>query len=392
MILTRKQEEALKICVERYRNKEKYTCISGYAGTGKSTIIKFAIEALGINPAYVAYATYTGKAAQVLVNKGNRNALTLHKLLYKSYPRPDGTFYRKPVFSLDPNKIVVVDEISMVPKELIDLLFSYNVHVICCGDPFQLQPINKNEDNHLLDHPHIFLDEIMRQEAESEIIQLTMKIRNNEFIQPFCGHEVQILDKRELNTGMLMWADQILVATNKMRISINNQMRELLGRTRDTPEDGDKLICLRNYWEIYSNEEQNSLINGTIGYLRNGFQSIHHVPPQFEVGDIDVTYGDLILDDYDGFTSLPMDTHMIMTGEKCVDFKTAFKLDNNKTTSGIVPLEFTYGYAITTHKAQGSEFDKVLVIEESFPFASEEHARWLYTACTRASSRLVLLR
>jgi exodeoxyribonuclease-5 len=115
-----------------------------------------------------------------------------------------------------------------------------------CGDPGQLPPINKNEDNHLLDIPHIFLDEIMRQEEQSEIIKLTMDIRAGKPLNHFIGKEVQILDKDELTTGMLMWADQIICSTNATRIALNKQMRTLLGRG-DNPEDGDKVICLRNY-------------------------------------------------------------------------------------------------------------------------------------------------
>ena len=87
-----------------------------------------------------------------------------------------------------------------------------------------------------------------------------------------------------------------------------------------------------------------------------------------------------------------MDEKQILTGERCLDYKTLFKLGSNPRTSHLVPMEFTYGYAITGHKSQGSQWDKVLVIEERFPFEKEEHARWLYTCCTRASSRLVLVR
>ena len=90
MILTKKQEEGLKICLDRFKNKEKYSIISGYAGTGKSTLVKFIIQALadyGINPNRdVAYACFTGKAAQVLLKKGNKNVYTLHKLLFESIP------------------------------------------------------------------------------------------------------------------------------------------------------------------------------------------------------------------------------------------------------------------------------------------------------------------
>ena len=120
MILTAKQEEGLKIAVERHRAGERFTVISGYAGTGKSTLVKFIIEALQVEPCQVCYATYTGKAAQVLAKKGNKNAITLHRLLYDSFPLPAGGFYRKKKPFID-YSVVVVDEVSMAPKELMDL-------------------------------------------------------------------------------------------------------------------------------------------------------------------------------------------------------------------------------------------------------------------------------
>ena len=83
---------------------------------------------------------------------------------------------------------------------------------------------------------------------------------------------------------------------------------------------------------------------------------------------------------------------MILTGEKCCDARTAYRLNSNPKYAGLLPLEFTYGYAITCHKSQGSEWNKVLVIEEGFPFSREEHARWLYTAATRAAEKLVLIK
>jgi ATP-dependent exoDNAse (exonuclease V) alpha subunit len=56
------------------------------------------------------------------------------------------------------------------------------------------------------------------------------------------------------------------------------------------------------------------------------------------------------------------------------------------------PLEFDYGYCITCWKAQGSEYNKVLAFEESFPFKKEDHYKYLYTAATRAKEKLVLIR
>lgn len=391
MILTKKQEEGLKIAIKRYNDREKYTVISGYAGSGKSTLVRFIIEAINIDEIKVCYVAYTGKAAEVLRKKGNKNVCTLHKLLYDHFPKPTGGFFRKPKSSIDYD-IVIVDEVSMAPKTLMDLLFTHKCYVICLGDPFQLPPVDKNEDNHLLDHPHIFLDEIMRQAEDSEIIQLSMKIRHNESINVFDGNNVKILSKDSLNTGMLLWADQILVGTNATRISLNNQMRNLLGRG-EFPEDGDKVICLKNYWDDFS-VDGDPLVNGTIGTLQNSFKTFRCVPRYIKSNydKFDVLQANFIVDNT-LYENVEMDNKMILTGEKCCDWQTAYKLNKMKSKLGpIVPKEFAYGYAITGHKAQGSEWDKVLVIEERFPFDKNEHARWLYTAVTRASDKVVLIK
>jgi len=393
MILTKKQEEGLKTAVARYQAGEKYTVIAGYAGTGKSTLVRYIIDALNINEDDVCYCAFTGKAAEVLRKKGNKNACTLHKLLYESIPKPDGGFIRKTKPSID-YKIVVVDEVSMAPKTLIDLLFTHNVYAICLGDPGQLPPIEKDENNHLLDHPHIFLDEIMRQAQESEIIQLTMKIRNGESIDYYDGKEVKIIPYSQLNTGVLQWGDQILTATNAKRQLINNQMRQLL-KYPNHPVDGDKMICLRNYWEDFS-IEGDPLINGTIGILKNSFQTWREIPRfvKSNIQRFDVLTGDLIIPDTnDMYDLVDMDQKMILTGEKCCDWKLSYRLGKLRPKYGdIVPKEFAYAYAVTGHKAQGSEWPNVVVLEENFPFDKNEHIKWLYTVCTRSSEKLVLVR
>ena len=391
VILTKKQEEGLKISIQRYLDGEKYTVISGYAGTGKSTLVKFITQSLpNIDPDMdVVYATFTGKAAQVLMSKGNKNAMTLHRLLYESIPKPDGTFLRRPRLTID-FPIVVVDEVSMAPADMINLLFNHNCYVICLGDPFQLPPINKDADNHLLDNPHIFLDEVMRQAKESEIIRLTMDIREGKELNNFDGKDVKVYDQQSLNTGMLLWADQIISGTNRTRININNQIRQLLDRGNN-PEDGDKVICLRNYWDDWA-DNGDYLVNGTIGYLKNVYSSFNVIPPYFGGKTIDITRADFISDTDADYGELQMDTQEILTGERCLDNKTIYRLMRSRRYAYLVPMEFTYGYCITCHKAQGSQFNKVLVIEEGFPFNKEEHARWLYTACTRAIDKLVIVR
>lgn len=395
MELNDKQKQGLDMAVDRYKRKERYTVISGYAGTGKSTLVKFIVAALpNINPDEdVIYTSFTGKATQVLQKKGNKNVSTLHKLLFESIPKPDGTFFRKPVEFI-PYKIVIVDECSMVPKELLQRLIKYNVHIICLGDPGQLPPINKNEDNHLLDHPHIFLDEIMRQEAESEIINLTMDIRAGKPLTRYQGKEVQVLNKDELTTGMLLWADQIICAKNETRIALNNQMRDLLGRSGG-PQDGDKVICLKNNWDIYSVND-NPLVNGTIGYLKDSFSTYINLPRQItsdgQPKKLDILTANFISDTEEDYGILNMDKQLITTGVPGLDWKTSYKMGRNWRFQNKIPDQFTYGYAITCHKSQGSEWDNVLVIEEGFPFEKEEHKQWLYTAATRAAKKLVIIK
>lgn len=390
--LNKKQQLGLKLAVDRFKSGEKYTVIAGYAGTGKSTLVRFIIDALNISEDSVCYATFTGKAAEVLRKKGNKNAMTLHKLLYDSIPKSDGTFYRRPKESLDYD-LVVVDEISMVPGKFIELLFSYNCHVICLGDPYQLPPIDKNDANTLLDNPHIFLDEIMRQEAESEIIQLTMKIRNGEDIPFMHGKEVIVAPKAELVTGHLTWADIIICATNKTRHDMNRQKRELLGYS-GVLQTGERIIVKRNYWED-CDEDGNALVNGTIGTVANPYESFVRIPSYVKNNRRDLPLIGCIFtpDGGKSFDTFEIDKDYLLKEEPCVDWRVSYQLGKLKPKIGdILPKQATYGYALTCHAAQGSEFDKVLVIEESFPFDKTEHQRWLYTAVSRSAEKCILVR
>lgn len=390
VILTNKQEQGLKIAVERYKAHEPWTCIAGYAGTGKSTLVKFIIAALNVAPENVAYITFTGKAASVLRHKGCPNAMTAHKLLYYSKRLPNGKFVFTPRTSLEGDyKVIVVDEISMLPKDLWELLLRHRVYIIACGDPFQLPPINKNADNHVLDTPHIFLDEIMRQAEESEIIRLTMNIREGKPIQYQRGSEVQVVSPDDVVSGMYDWADQIICATNKKRLDINTYMRAAAGRG-ELPEDGDKIIACRNCWDIIDTTGENALVNGTIGYL-DGIVFGTQEYPIYGFPTVPVIRTGLRTDD-GGFDEIMLDQQALMTGKKFLTPEQEYQIYRRASLKGLEPIEFNYGYAITCHRAQGSEWEKVLVFEESFPFDKEEHARWLYTACTRPSEKLVLVR
>ncbi len=388
MILTAKQEQGLKLAVKRYKDHEPYTVIAGYAGVGKSTLVRFIIDALQLKDWEIAYIAYTGKAAQVLRNKGCHNAMTAHRLLYKSIPKEDGTFMHIPVQTLFPLKLVVVDEVSMLPDKMWEQLLKYKVHILALGDPGQLPPV-RAVSNGALDHPHIFLDEIMRQAAESEIIRLTMDIRAGKNLAFQRGKEVRVVDRNEtLAPGFFDWADQIICGKNETRGFLNDYRRKQLWQEayQIEPIVGDKIICLRNDWE-FINENLDALVNGLTGHLTR-IEYNESNPWMEKTPWID------FLPDYDNaapFYKIEADYKLLTTRQPLIT------RGPNGTWREIPkqfhPHEFDYGYAITCHKSQGSEFNKVIVLEEFLKSESrEDHIKWLYTAATRAAQKLIVVK
>ena len=305
---------------------------------------------------------------------------------------PNGTFK----FSEKPNmdyRVVVVDEVSMLPKPMWDLLMRHDVYVLATGDPGQLPPVDKDSDNHVLDTPHVFLDEIMRQAQDSEIIRLSMWIREGKPLAQFpCANEqVQIFTQNQVVSGMYEWADQILCATNAKRNSINQFVRQQKGYGIE-PEIGDKVISLHNHWEHLSASCTWALTNGTIGTLQAYNNELVKVPRYISEEPVDIMMATLSLEDGDLFNYVGIDYKGLKTGEPALTPRQAYQWRKSKTIYYEVPYDFAYAYAITCHKAQGSEWDKVLVMEEGFPFDKEEHKRWLYTAATRAKEKLVIVR
>ena len=393
IVLTEKQEQGLRIAIERYKNKEPYTVIAGFAGTGKSTLVSRIIQALGLEPHEVCFVAYTGKAALVLKNKGNLNAKTAHRLLYKHIPKGDGTYIRQIIPVLPPYKVIVVDEVSMLPRDMWELLLSHKIYVLALGDPGQLPPVVAERDNHVLDHPHIFLDQVMRQAQDSGIIRLTMDIREHKPLQYMKSDDVQIVSKSEYlaHPGMIKWADQILCAKNVTRTEIIQKYRkEVMGIEGFTPVVGDKLICLRNCWDE-PNLIGDCLVNGMIGTLTdfelNKYENRFYSPSYF--GGFLPDYAEEGEEFLYSFYHLRMDPCIFETGEKMMKTPQDYRRIPDKYR----PFEFDYAYAITCHKAQGSEYNKVLVFEEFMKGDNQEsHARWLYTAATRAKSKLIIVK
>lgn len=310
--------------------------------------------------------------------------MTAHRLLYKSVQKPDGTFFHIPRTSLNSNcDIVVVDEVSMLPKQMWELLLSHKVHVVACGDPGQLPPIG--EENGILDSPDIFLDEIMRQAAESEIIRLSEDIRARKSIKVFKGTEINIVPKKELCDGMLLWADQILCGKNDTRHQLNDYYRNMKLGWQYTlePVSGDKIICLKNNWDKITGIGD-ALVNGTIGTLL----SIDTRPSKYLGTEANINFRP---ETYDEDNIIDQDFHNVLIDWKLITtHEPTINKDNFKMfPRWLRPEQFDYGYVITTHKSQGSEYDNVLVVEEMLK--ATDHARWLYTAVTRAAKKLTLV-
>lgn len=401
MKLNDAQLNGLAICLNRYKNRERYSVIAGYAGTGKSTLVKFLVAVLkkecGLNDSDISYAAPTGKACEVLKKKGNEPCSTLHKLLWDFRPSGEKKFIKIPYSELE-FKIVIVDETSMIDSEILKELMKHReTHFIFLGDPGQLPPVKKNDLGQqeingydLLQNPHVFLSEVMRQAEESEIIKFSMMIREGKPLPLYKGKDVQIISREEFTEAHLLWADIVLCATNKTRTDLNNRYRELKGYGAQ-PQEGDKIICTKNAWETYS-DNFNPIVNGSIGTLKNCYSSFVkpyvNYPKTIPVtrGDIEIDYGDYI----ETYKDVMIDEKYLKEGVSGFTWKEQKALMGR--LGGDPPLETSYGYVITCHKSQGSEWDRVLILEEGFPFESEEHKKWLYTAITRAASKVIIVK
>lgn len=403
MALTADQKKGLDIILDRWKQGKRYTVLSGFAGTGKSYLIHHVISAMGLDPeSEVAYATPTGKAALVLQSMGNKNAQTIHRLLYRWYKDASGSWRRYKLEEL-PYKLVVCDEVGMVSGTMInDLLSHKETHVIFSGDPAQLPPVDKQDANDLLDNPHVFLTEIMRQALESDIVKISMDIREGKSLEYFKGHDAQIIDSLEMRPAIYLWADQVICATNRKRQEINQIINTLKGFPNDQIVDGQKIICLHNNWDVVSDIGE-PIVNGTIGIARNPREEVLKVHPWCGEWQVDCVRLDLETEGSGTFHDIIFDKQQLLGGEATITdwkeikyiknwYKRKYALEHNLHNPLDELLEGQLGWAITCHKAQGSTFGKVFVEEERFPFSQEEHKRWLYTAVTRPSSRLVVLK
>ena len=416
MQLTAKQEAGLKMAVSRADLGMRYTTIAGYAGSGKSTLVQYIVQALGCNEDNTGYIAYTGKAAQVLKSKGCKNAMTAHKMLYYANKDKYGRFIFRPKERLDQDyKLIVVDEVSMLPEQMWYQLLSHGVYILAMGDPGQLPPVQSNCAP-ILSQPHVFLDEIMRQAQESEIIRLSMHIREGKDFRtfPVANKQVRIIPHKYMFADedlCIQQASQIICGTNAERNRINQRVRQLQGKGLE-PEIGDKIIGLDNHWEEIS-EQGNALTNGAIGVIKDyqlKTQSYSKTDKRWAgFPETPILYTDFETEDGDIFYDLPIDYTCIKTGDPLLTPEQETKLEKYNKSLLIreskssyynatpylkqLPYHFNYGYAITCWKSQGSEYANVLGydapwVRKKLP---EQYNKYLYTMVTRASERLILV-
>ncbi|MEQ8738934.1 MAG: ATP-dependent RecD-like DNA helicase [Hoeflea sp.] len=375
MQFSRQQDEALKAVSKWLKEgRSQVFRLFGYAGTGKTTLARHFAENVD---GEVLFAAFTGKAAQVLRARGAKNARTIHSLIYRPKGEEEvsdeetGKTTVSPLFSLNRQsplaqaKLIVIDECSMVDEALGRDLMSFGTPILVLGDPGQLPPISGG--GFFTEHePDILLTEIHRQARDNPIIDLAMQVREGREIMHGDYGTAQVIGKSDVERDMVLEADQVLVGTNRTRRRYNMRLRELKGFTQAFPQAGDKLVCLRN-------DPSKGLLNGSLWQVMTSSRETVKPGINLMVRPED--------DDMDrGAAKIKLLKSVFEDPDSEVPWSTKKRYD-----------DFDYGYALTVHKAQGSQWNSVVLFDESFAFR-DTRERWLYTAITRAAERLVIVR
>jgi len=341
--LTKEQQDVVLALVKGTSSQQVQT-LGGYAGTGKSTVVTWLADTL---PEF-AVCAYTGKAANVLRVKG-LTATTIHSLIYEPVRLPNGAleFHLK-----TPERMgcrgFIVDEASMVSREIYEDLLSFNLPIIFVGDHGQLEPVG--QDVNVMAKPQYRLEEVHRNAGE--IAHFAEHIRKGNHPRLFKGGtKVEFMEPSAADDDALCQPDQMICAYNRFRVEINARVRHAVGSTGRV-QVGEKVMCLRN--------------NKPVG-LFNGMQG--HVTKLRKGNKFDFMAGNSI------FTEIAYDPRQFGQEKNVFEF------------GADTPNPFDYAYCITCHKSQGDEWEKVMVFEQICD--KWDHKRWAYTAASRAKEKLI---
>lgn len=386
IILTDEQEACAKKGVKWFNQGIKQTFeISGPAGTGKTTIIKYIIELLGLNMYEVLFVAYVGKAALQLTRSGV-NGKTIHSAIYDfeletkfgidGMPiMKDGKTVKVPKFSLKESlgphiKLIVVDEGSMVGENIAKDLESFGIPIIVLGDLQQLPPVYGGL--YYLKEPDFKLTKIMRQAEDNPIVYLSrLAAMGKPIPEGKYGDKCFVIPESMITDNMLTKSSVVLCGRNKTRSDLNKYIREeVLKIRRNIPVVGEKLICRQNNWlRQLPGMEEVFLINGLVGYVQEVYIEQftgYSLPIDFRPDFVDDLY----------FSEIPLDYKHLFT-----------PVGENNTRSYYDKFEF--GYAITTHLSQGSQYENVFYYKERM--GNSDFTRKLdYTAITRAKQGLII--
>ncbi|NTU47151.1 AAA family ATPase [Candidatus Roizmanbacteria bacterium] len=379
------QKKVLDEIIDWQKKTSEFSFITlgGYAGTGKTTLIGHLRNTLHKEKKdlKVAFVCYTGKAARVLRNSlRTEKALyekdtvgTIHSLIYSPIVNEKEEiigWQRKKKIDQD---LIIVDEASMVDEYIWRDICSYEKPIIAVGDHGQLPPIRGNFN--LMAKPMLTLTEIHRQAKGNPIIQVSILARELGEI-PFgdYGTQVKKLSKKDSDSQDIISEllnsytpeTLILCGYNATRVKLNGHIRKMLGFEFPSPTAGDRVICLRN------NHEKN-VFNGMLGTVN----SVHPKTDAWYKAEIAMD------DEEDPFRGLIAQAQFNAPG--------ALNFTENRSLILESDL-FDFGYAITVHKAQGSQAPRVILFEERFSRMDDEMwRRWLYTAVTRAQEELFII-
>ena len=370
MTLSAMQRDAIaKVAAWHKAGDEQIFRCFGFAGSGKShTARHFASQIAGDT----AYAAYTGKAAMVMRKSGCEGAGTIHSKIYKA-SRDKKTHQMK--FRLDKSKeneikkasLVVVDECSMVDEEIGEALCSFKKPILVLGDPAQLPPV-KGGGYFTNQEPDVMLTEIHRQAEGDPIIMLATKVREGGTLEYGQFGESRVISKKDVDAKLTLDADQVLVGLNKTRAQYNGRIRQLLGCPDWRPREDDRIVCLRN-------NKMSGIFNGGLFDIKR----IHQQTPM-DMAD-KVIQIDIVSADFD-------DAPTIKTCVREEFFRGGHEDIHWTKLKGTD--QFNYGYALTVHKSQGSQWPNVVLFDESATFRDDAW-RWLYTGITRASETVTIV-
>ena len=386
--LTPGQAELLDKIVKWFRSCEagtnksdehpQYFAYSGAAGCGKTTVIKEFLKALNLHDDYIGCA-FTGKAVLQLL-KNNLNARTIHSLIYRLVPHTEynpeygklmTTFSFEKKDRLDKDyRLIIVDEAPMVNDETCADLLSFKIPIIFLGDMNQLPPVFGRCT--IMENPNHILTQIMRQSEDNPIIQLSqMVLKGIPLLEGHYGSSV-VTRSFAVDEGILKNYDQIITVKNRVRAMINTICRnQLLHFENNEPRLFDKIICRQNNWNISKNGYY--LTNGTSGFITDIDRS------KLGSGYYLMNFHPDFLPDGVDFRKLHVDADYIKSTHE--EQKNTRRLKNEK---------MEYSYAITVHLSQGSEYNRVLYIDDFF--GSEELTRKArYTAITRAIDSITIV-